>query len=106
MDGKAYYLSLRVTNTASSAKESILRYQGPQGPEELEVLPGQIVNKEVIFTTNIQPATVEVKAFDKATNAPMKINEQDSVLVNPTLNKVVTDLILSNQGKYFLIDVS
>ncbi len=100
---KVYYLSLRVSNTGSLAKETVLKYQGPQGPEELEVLPGQTVTKEVVFTTNIQPATVEVKGFEKSTNTPVKLNGQDSILVNPLLTKVMTEISITSQGKGALI---
>ena len=85
-------------NTGTGAKDTVLRYQGPQGPEELEVLAGQIVTKEIIFATNVQPATVEIKAFDKTTNIPVRINDKESVLVNPTTTKVTTDIVVSAQG--------
>ena len=66
---------------------------------QVDVPAGQIVNKEIIFTTNIQPATVEIKGYDKVANKPIKINNMESVLVNPTPTKQLTEITISDQGK-------
>lgn len=65
-------------------------------------MSGQIVTKEIMFTTSAQPATVEIKGYDKATNSPLSINGKESIFVNPTPTKVVTEINISDQGKYFV----
>lgn len=100
--GDTYYISLRVINTGSLAKQTILRYQGPQGLEELDVAAGQVVMKEIVFTSVIQPATVEIVAFEKITSLSVKLNGQNSVLVNPSLTKDVTEIALNTQGNLWV----
>ena len=97
----AYYLSIRAINVGLGAQDTTLKFQGPQGPVDVDVPAGQIVNKEIVFTTNIQPATVEIKGYDKATSKPIKINNMESVLVNPTPTKQLTEITISDQGKFF-----
>ena len=91
---------IRVTNLGTNASDAILKYKGPQGPEELDVLAGQIVTKEIIFTTSMQPATVEVKGYEKATNSHILINGKSSILVIPTLAKFVNEIDISDQGMF------
>ena len=97
--GQVYYLTMRATNIGANATDTTLKYQGPQGPEELDVLAGQIVTKEIMFTTSVQPATVEIKGYDKVTNAPIMINGKETIFVNPTPTKVVTEINISDQSK-------
>ena len=82
----------------TNATDTIIKFKGPQGPEELDILAGQIVTKEIIFTTSIQPAAVEIKGYDKASNSPILINGKESIFVDPTLTKFINEVDVSNQG--------
>ena len=96
-----YYLIIRAKNIGNHAVDAIINYTGPQGPEDLDVLAGQIVTKEIIFTTSTQPAAVEIKAFDKASNSLILINGRKSIFVNLTLTKVVTEIEISDSGRFY-----
>ena len=82
----------------SNATDAMIKFKGPQGPEELDILAGQIVTKEIIFTTSVQPATVEIKGYDKASNSPILINGKESIYVDPTLTKFTKEIDVSDQG--------
>ena len=79
--------------------DAMISYIGPQGSEDFDVLAGQIVTKEMIFTTSTQPAAVEIKAYDKVNNSLISINGRKSIFVNLTLTKVITEIEISDSGK-------
>ena len=94
-----YYLIIRAKNIGNHVVDAMISYIGPQGSEDFDVLAGQIVTKEMIFTTSTQPAAVEIKAYDKANNSLISINGRKSIFVNLTLTKVVTEIEISDGGK-------
>ena len=45
-----------------------------------------------------QPDQIEFKAYDKSSNTPVKLNDEDSIKLMPLIAKVPVDLIIGEGG--------
>ena len=86
-----------MTNT--SPDDATLSYLESGQMKEQNITKGSVSTLMMSFTSNVQPADVEFKAFKQGTATVININGSESLMVTPT-EYINTIPVFIGKGKY------